>query len=364
MRILINMPSQFAAKHSGVSRMAFCLLEHLLDQTDHDFVLRSPWSYAQLPTELQHKRLSVIQVSRPKIMVLNVLMQIFSVKFLCRREKIDLIINIDPFGAYIPGFKTITIVHDLYFKIMNVDIGRLPRFTNDLIFKLMAAHGHNIVCVSESTRQDLIRFYPKLAKVSCIIHSDSTLFVNRDHIFPKSPISGRYILVVGNATPNKNFAVVARAFSKLSRLYSDIKLVHVGDDMQEVILSNIEDLAIRKNVYRKQGINDLELASLYKHALCLCVPSIYEGFCLPVLEAQDFSCPVVCSNCSATPEIAGKGAMTFEPQNVDMLVKSICLLMDNDDLAKKLRQDGHENKSLFSWKIAAESYAHVIKTAL
>ena len=337
MRILINMPSQFAAKHSGVSRMAFCLLEHLLDQTDHDFVLRSPWSYAQLPTELQHKRLSVIQVSRPKIMVLNVLMQIFSVKFLCRREKIDLIINIDPFGAYIPGFKTITIVHDLYFKIMNVDIGRLPRFTNDLIFKLMAAHGHNIVCVSESTRQDLIRFYPKLAKVSCIIHSDSTLFVNRDHIFPKSPISGRY---------------------------SDIKLVHVGDDMQEVILSNIEDLAIRKNVYRKQGINDLELASLYKHALCLCVPSIYEGFCLPVLEAQDFSCPVVCSNCSATPEIAGKGAMTFEPQNVDMLVKSICLLMDNDDLAKKLRQDGHENKSLFSWKIAAESYAHVIKTAL
>ena len=127
----------------------------------------------------------------------------------------------------------------------------------------------------------------------------------------------------------------------------------------EEIGSVLDDPELKARLIRLSGIDDHQLADLYRHAACLCVPSTYEGFCLPVLEAQQLGCPVVCSNRSATPEIAGKGALTFDPADSDSLVAALERLFREPDLASDLRQAGYENRKLYSWQKAAESYAQV-----
>lgn len=96
MRILVNMPSQYGGKASGVARVTFSLLERLLEQTDDDYILRSPWTRAQLPAELRDSRLRLIETARPHIMVLDVLRQAMTLPVLCRREGIDVLFRAVP----------------------------------------------------------------------------------------------------------------------------------------------------------------------------------------------------------------------------------------------------------------------------
>ncbi|UXS33888.1 glycosyltransferase family 4 protein [Agrobacterium tumefaciens] len=359
MRILVNMPSQYGGKASGVARVTFSLLERLLEQTQDDYILRSPWMRAQLPESLRDSRLQLIETPRPRIMVFDVLRQALTLPALCRRHRIDVLFNADPFGSPLGSKRRVTLVHDLYFKTIPEQIGWRATLTTDFIFRLMMAGSDRISCVSDATRRDLARFYPSAAGKSLTIYSDSTLKVDPDAVNEPSLIAGPYILAVGNATSNKNFALLGKAFARLGKAWPDLHVVHVGQDDAEEIGSALDDPELKARLVRLSGIDDRQLAELYRHAACLCVPSTYEGFCLPVLEAQQLGCPVVCSNRSATPEIAGKGALTFDPADADSLVAALDRLFREPGLADDLRQAGYENRKLYSWQKAAESYAQL-----
>lgn len=95
MRILVNMPSQYSGKASGVARVTFSLLERLLEQTGDDYILRSPWTREQLPESLRDSRLELMETPRPRIMVFDVLRQAAMLPALCRRHGIDVLFNVD-----------------------------------------------------------------------------------------------------------------------------------------------------------------------------------------------------------------------------------------------------------------------------
>lgn len=362
MRILVNMPSQYGGKASGVARVTFSLLERLLEQTADDYILRSPWTRAQLPQSLRESRLQLIETPRPRIMVFDVVRQAAMLPALCRRHGIDVLFNADPFGSPLGGKRRLTLVHDLYFKTIPEQIGWRATLTTDFIFKLMMAGSDQVICVSDATRKDLARFYPAATNKSLTIHSDSTLNVDSETLGSLPPVDGRYILVVGNATSNKNFSLLGKAFAVLGKKWPDLRVVHVGRDEAEEIAGALDDPELKTRLIRLSGIDDRQLAELYRHAACLCVPSTYEGFCLPVLEAQQLGCPVVCSNRSATPEIAGKGALTFDPVDTQSLVDGLERLLADPELADSLRQAGYENRKLYSWQKAAESYAQLFQS--
>ncbi|MDA5633430.1 MULTISPECIES: glycosyltransferase family 4 protein [Rhizobium/Agrobacterium group] len=361
MRILVNMPSQYGGKPSGVARVTFSLLEQLLDQTQDDYILRSPWTREQLPENLRDSRLQLLEIPRPRIMVLDVLRQAATLPALCRRHDIDVLFNADPFGSPLGGKRRVTLVHDLYFKTIPEQIGWRATLTTDFIFRLMMAGSDRITCVSEATRRDLAHFYPAAAGKSLTIHSDSTLKVDPEIAGSARPVPGPYILAVGNATSNKNFILLGKAFARLGKTMPTLHVVHVGRDDAEEIGSVLGDPELKARLIRLSGIDDRQLAELYRHAACLCVPSTYEGFCLPVLEAQQLGCPVICSNRSATPEIAGKGALTFDPADVDGLVAALERLFREPDLAGNLREAGYENRALYSWRNAADSYVTLFR---
>lgn len=171
-------------------------------------------------------------------------------------------------------------------------------------------------------------------------------------------------MAVGNATENKNFSSLAEAMASIHSSDPDIALVHVGNDPGEILGRTLQQINSAVRLVRFSGVDDAQLTNLYRHAACLCVPSLYEGFCLPILEAQVCGCPVVCSNRSAMPEIAGKGAVLIDPTDPVALASGLKSVLDNPAKAATLVRLGLKNADRFSWNKAAHDYYDLFVRAI
>ena len=177
--------------------------------------------------------------------------------------------------------------------VLPEQVGRREVFTTDIIYRLMLGNHDQIVTVSDATKRDLARCYPSSAHRVTTVHSAATVSPRLGEAATPE-IEGRYVLAVGNATPNKNFKVLAQAMAMLHEAFPDVALVHVGSDPSETIATTLATSPAtipgasesKPRLIRLSGIDDERLARLYRSATCLCVPSLYEGFCLPVLEAR------------------------------------------------------------------------------
>jgi glycosyltransferase involved in cell wall biosynthesis len=357
-RVLVNMPSQHAGRPSGVALVAFRVIAGLVARGTFEVVLRSPWSRAQLPPAIRD-RIAVVTVPRPRIMLLDVLRQAVTVPALCRARGIDVVLNADPYGAAFGARARVSVVHDLYFRTMPDRIGSREALTTDPIFRLVLGNSARVIAVSETTRRDLGRCYPSLAGRTDTVPSAPMLDPANVDAAIGIP-AGPYVLAVGNALYNKNFATLARAVAALGR--PGIRIVHVGEDPDETIAAALDGAPVP--LTRLSRIGEGRLAALYRDALCLCVPSFAEGFCLPVLEAQALGCPVICSDRSATPEIAGAGALTFDPADAAALTCCLRRLLDEPGLRDALIAHGHDNVRLYSWAETARRYEAVLLDAL
>jgi glycosyltransferase involved in cell wall biosynthesis len=362
-RVLFNMPSQYAGRPSGVARMALELLSNLVGEGGYDYVLRSPWSREHLPESLQIKPLSIITVPRASSRGLDVLQQSLTFPKFCRQEKIDLVVNLDPFGAATGGRARLMIVHDIYFRTIAKQMSWRAIRTNDFILRLMLLGNSEVVTVSNNTKTDLESWYPRAKGHVTTIYSATSIQPPAASSNPRE-VPGAYVLAVGNATENKNFGILAAAMAAIHASFPDVALVHVGDDAQETIAKALQAVGSPVRVIRLSKIDDARLASLYSHASCLCVPSLYEGFCLPVLEAQVCGCPVVCSDRSATPEIAGEGALLFDPTDPDALVGCLTRILSGSGISEDLIRLGYTNAARFSWARAARQYREVFERLL
>ncbi|KQP59963.1 glycosyl transferase [Methylobacterium sp. Leaf111] len=359
-RVLVNMPSQHGGRPSGVALVAFRVIAGLLDRGNVAVVLRSPWTRAQLPETIRD-RVTVVTVARPRLMILDVLRQAVAVPALCRAEGIDVVLNADPYGAAFGGRARVSVVHDLYFRTIPDCTGWRESLTTDLIFRLVLGNSARVIAVSETTRDSLGRFYPGLRARVRTVPSAAMLHASATRVAPEAG-RGAYILAVGNATHNKNFATLARAAAALSPTEPDLAIVHVGEDAQETIAAALAGAPVR--LTRLSRIGEDRLAALYRDALCLCVPSFAEGFCLPVLEAQTLGCPVLCSDRSATPEIAGNGALTFDPADPAALAAALRRLLHEPGLRADLVARGHANARRYDWAETARRYEGVLLEAL
>jgi glycosyltransferase involved in cell wall biosynthesis len=357
-RVLVNMPSQHGGRPSGVALVAFRVIAGLLARGTFAVVLRSPWTRDQLPPAIRD-RIEVVTVPRPRIMLLDVLRQAITVPRLCRARGIDVVLNADPYGAAFGGRARVSVVHDLYFRTLPERSGSREARTTDPIFRLVLGNSARVITVSEASRRDLARFYPSLRDRTHTVPSAAMLDPAAGEPGPGLP-DGSFVLAVGNALYNKNFATLARAVTALGR--PGIGIVHVGEDPDEAIAAALDGAPVP--LTRLTRIDDGRLAALYRGALCLCVPSFAEGFCLPVLEAQALGCPVICSDRSATPEIAGAGALTFDPADAAALTACLRRLIDEPGLRSALIARGHDNVRRYDWAETARRYEGLLLDAI
>jgi len=186
----------------------------------------------------------------------------------------------------------------------------------------------------------------------------------------KFGISSPYILFVGTLQPRKNISRLIEAFAKLEPSIKnkegsikDLRLVIVGKKgwQYEEILAAPEKFGVKEKVKFLENITDEDLPFFYKNALCFCLPSLYEGFGLPILEAMQYGCPIATSNVSSLPEAGGDAAVYFDPENVEHITKALQSLVDDEELRSKLLKKGYEQVKKFSWEKTARKTLDVLQ---
>ncbi len=168
----------------------------------------------------------------------------------------------------------------------------------------------------------------------------------------KFEIRKPYLFYVGNAQPHKNLSNLINVFVRLKDKYPDLALVLSGPD--HYFWQKLKTTTLAKHVIFTRFISDQDLVTLYKNAEMFVMPSLEEGFGIPILEAMACDCPVVSSNTASLPEVGGSAAIYFDPQNENDMAGKITKVIDNEKLRKELISRGRKRYKVFSWQKMAE----------
>lgn len=212
-----------------------------------------------------------------------------------------------------------------------------------------------IIAVSENTKKDLINLYKADSeKIKVVYHG--VHFLNPKI---KEKNKKKYILFLGRIEEKKNVQGLIKAFQLLKKKYQiPHKLILVGPKGYQAgeILKEIKNNDI---VYSDYVPEDKKML-LLKQAEMFVLPSFYEGFGMPVLEAQAAGCPVITSDVSSLPEVAGEGAVLINPKNIEELSGMMRKIIDDNDFKKRLITQGKENIKRFSWGKCAQETLNIL----
>lgn len=229
----------------------------------------------------------------------------------------------------------------------------------------LASRASRLICVSQATRQDAMRFLGAPAERCAVIYEgvDRTVF----HAAPpdQPPASPPYVLFVGGDYPNKNRPAALAAFARLTQattLPHHLVLVGRDDAPAEALAQTAPGLDLRR-VRRVQEASQAELARLYRQADLFLFPSTCEGFGLPLLEAMASGAPVVASTASSLPEVAGPAALLVDPHDVAGLAAAMLHVLADRALHARLRAAGLARAAQFTWQAAAEQTLAVYRRA-
>lgn len=229
-----------------------------------------------------------------------------------------------------------------------------------------------VVTISQSSKNDIIKQYAvpseKVAVVYPGIKQESGSMNQKSSIEDlkkKHKITGNFILFVGTLQPRKNIERLIEAFSKIAPHNKDLQLVIVGKKgwLYEQILEAPKKFGVQEDVRFLDFISNEELPALYQAATCFVLPSLYEGFGLPVLEAMKYGCPVATSNISSLPEAGGDAALYFDPKDTSDIAEKIHRLVSDEKLREEFREKGFKQVKKFSWNKAASQLLEIVSEA-
>ena len=217
-----------------------------------------------------------------------------------------------------------------------------------------------VITISHYSKLDIIAKIPEVNKhnihvvhlgydsISSKINSSTIASVNNE----KKP----FILVLGASDPRKNTTRLVRAFLSL------LREKHIQEDLvicgyEDWESSESYDLTVKANAISRvkffKHVSEAQLLSLYKQARIFVYPSLFEGFGLPILEAFALSCPVVASNTTSIPEVAGDAVLYIDPYNTDEIAKGIFTLLSDSYLRNTLTISGRARVRMFTWQECA-----------
>jgi glycosyltransferase involved in cell wall biosynthesis len=232
-----------------------------------------------------------------------------------------------------------------------------------------------VVADSEATCRDLVHFYGIPEERIAVVYpgrdealepvSDPAIL---DAIRAQYGLAGPYLLYVGTLQPRKNLARLVESFAKLLEATSQaslstLQLVLAGQKgwLADELLGQVRKLGLGKRVVLTGYVPDADLPALLSGALAFVFPSLYEGFGLPVLEAMACGTPVVCSNTSSLPEVAGDAALMVDPLDTEAMAEALACVAGEEELRNSLIERGFARVRRFSWQRTAEQVLSVLE---
>jgi glycosyltransferase involved in cell wall biosynthesis len=271
--------------------------------------------------------------------------------------------------------KTVITVHDITPLLFPSMLPLKSQMYWNLI-KFNIKKADKIIAVSNTTKNDLVKKLNIIeSKISVIYHGISEEFKplpiikkeKNKHISRfrlNVPDNSFIVIAVSTIHPRKNYINLLKAFAILKKkLGKPIHLLIVGkvDDKNYGLKINhlISANNLSSNVHLLGYVHDDDLPILYNLADLFVYPSLYEGFGLPILEAQACGCPVITSNVSSMPEVAGDGAILVDPYSVEEMANAISEVISNEESRDSLTEKGLKNCNTYSWEKCAEETVRV-----
>ncbi len=277
---------------------------------------------------------------------------------------------------YLPRFVTIPRVVAL------MDISYLkfpemfrPRDLQQLVHgsAFSVRHAARVITISQSSKNAIISAY-KVAPEKVVVTYPGLSMKSKGEkektkVLAKYQLGAAYILSVGTLQPRKNYVRLIEAFAQahksLAAQYPQLSLVIVGKKgwLYQEILEAPARFGVEKRVRFLDFVPDSDLPALYKHALCFALPSLYEGFGLPVLEAMAYRCPVVVSDVSSLPEIAAAAGIYVQPENVTSITMGLIkAVKEKGTPQEEVRlAAGIAQAQKFTWEKAARTTLKVLE---
>ena len=269
--------------------------------------------------------------------------------------------------------KTVAVIHDLAFHTYKEQF----RYKDWLLLHTFSAQVANeadaIIAVSEATKKDIEKYYGRTHNVHVVHHgidhdrfkifSEEEKESGLKKLQEKYPdIKKPYILFVGQIQPRKNIVRLVEAFEMLARQHggSGLRLIIAGGHgwNNTEIYKRIAESPVRKNIVVTGAVPDELLPTLYANAEVFVLPSLQEGFGIPLIEAAACGIPIVTSNCSSMKEIVGDAGVLVDPKNSEAIAEGIQEALQNKELYTK---KSIHMASMFSWDKAAQETLRVLK---
>jgi alpha-1,3-rhamnosyl/mannosyltransferase len=268
---------------------------------------------------------------------------------------------------YLPGVPSVLTYYDLIPIRYPQYFGRAQPLIYRLTSLLALRTARLTLAISESTRRDLIdTFHTDPARVRVVpLAADERMqpaaAEQIDAVRRRYRLREKYVLYVGANKPHKNLVRLVEAWSQVRerKPHDEARLVIAGhwDERYPEAKRRCEELGLGDGVVFAGPVAEADLPALYSGALVFVFPSLYEGFGLPVLEAMACGTPVVCSNTSSLPEVAGSAAVLVNPTNVAALADAALGLLDDGARRLELRERGLAQAARFSWRETARQTA-------
>ena len=264
---------------------------------------------------------------------------------------------------------TIVTIHGLEYEFCPGAYSFWQRFYMRLVIKNSCRWAKRIIAVSKNTKKDLTRLYkvPE-GKIEVIYEgiSDNNFqfsIFNFQKVF-NDKIFKPYFLFIGRLEERKNITGIVESFEILKKKHKvPHKLILVGKFGfgAERIKSKISESDYRNDIILTGYVSDNEKSDLLKNAEIFLFPTFYEGFGLPILEAQSVGTPVVTSNISSMPEVAGESTVLVDPKDSSAIAEAAYKLISDESYKNDIIQKGLENVKRFSWEKCAREVADIIK---
>jgi len=260
-------------------------------------------------------------------------------------------------------------IHDLVWKYAGDTMRPLSRLLERYQMPVAVRTADKVVADSQSTADAVKKvFFINFDKLT-VVPLGASLTKN------PAPISGLqelgvnrpYFLFVGTLEPRKNLIRLLTAYSRLSDSIKDQATLVIaggkgwgGVDINDTVA----DLGLEKYVRILGYVDESTLTTLYAHALFLAMPSLYEGFGLPLVEAMVHGTPVLTSNNSSMPEVAGNAGLLIDPLDIQSIKNGLEELITNHNLRGALAGNAQENVTRFNWDTAAKQLVSVFEKAI
>ncbi|MDP1819880.1 MAG: glycosyltransferase family 1 protein [Acidimicrobiales bacterium] len=287
---------------------------------------------------------------------------------LVRRDSLDVLHSLGYVGPLAVRCPHVVTVHDLIYVGFRDHLPLGKRLVLRLFVRSSVRRAARVIAVSTSSKAQIVADVGVPADRVCVVHEAGRVWpggaaADAEAVLERHRIRAPYVVAFSSLSPSKNLPRLVEAFARIAdRVEAQLVLIgHLppGSSVEQAV----DNAGPRERVRTTGFVPDADLAPLIGQAALFAFPSLYEGFGLPVLDAQSLGVPVVCSSAASLPEVAGDGALFIDPQSVVELADALLRGLTDEAVRADLVARGHRNAERFSWDRAARETVAVYEQA-